>query len=155
MVSSHRVNAEVATMCHKQQQTARFASLSFCWAKFKWFSQNTPEHVPFSINTLDVKPCSEGTRSRKRLFPGTLVWPLSNMGILPVRDNTNVKPGFCGCGFCFTCIRKSASLEKTHLKSILEREYQDKVGCISRRDLRVLQHLLLVPHSLSCTDTTP
>lgn len=109
----------------------------------------------FSTDSLDDKPCSEAKRSHKRLFPGTLVWPLSNTGVLPARDSTNVKPGFRICVFCFPCTRKSASLEKTHLNSILQREYQDKVGCISSRDLRVLQRLLRVPRSLSCTDTTP
>lgn len=72
-----------------------------------------------------------------------------------VRDSTNVEPGFCVCGFCFTCIRKSASLEKKKLNGILERDYQDKAGCISSRDVRVLQRLLLLPHFPSCTYTTP
>lgn len=99
----------------------------------------------FSTDSLDDKPCSEAKRSHKRLFPGTLVWPLSNTGVLPARDSTDVKPGFHICVFCFPCTRKSASLEKTHLNSILQREYQDKVGCISSRDLRVLQRLLRVP----------
>jgi len=155
VVSGHRAKAEAATMCHKQQQTAGSASISFCWAKFRWFNQNTFEHVPFSTNASDIKPCSEAARPHKRWFLGTLAWPLSNTGILPVRGSTDIESGFCTCGFCFTCIRKSVSLQKTHLNSILEREYQDKAGCISSRDLQVLQHLLLVPRSPSCTDTAP
>lgn len=128
---------------------------------FRCFSYTTFEHAPFSFSDLQVKPHSKATRSHKRLFLRTSVWPLLNMGILPSRDSGSVKEGFCISDLCFNWIRKIASLEKnkrtkkkktkTHLNIILKREIKDKARCIRSRGLRVLQYLLLVPCS---TDTT-
>lgn len=70
---SHRVNTEVATTWHKEWQTAVFPSVSFCWAKIWWFSQNTFEPDASFTNALGIKPYSDARRSHKELFLGTLV----------------------------------------------------------------------------------
>lgn len=83
VVSSHRVNAEMAT---KGPWPATNCRLCQCILLLGKLYVVQPEHLWTCPIFHLVKACSETTRSHKRSFPGTLVWPLSHTGILPLTE---------------------------------------------------------------------